>query len=333
MKTPLNDADYKRIEVMVNAETRALPPIDQTITITTRARALGAISSAGAIITLAIVEFVRSFGALALAIGFAWLEFTRVQHGGIALGMASNYAILTGLVVVMANVVHPIYVLRTHVSQSRVTVTRQTARGVLANWYTRIFAPAQLRDVDNTYNPTLSVSAFVLTITTIILAVYDVLSPLIKQLSGVVVLDANGLPIPARPDILLMAEFVMGLGLSIGGVLMLQAVSHELALRSLDFDVRSPEEILSSAKQARQTEIMAIRERIQAEYIIAKEAEMERKRQEKEAQKTVPLANTHTQTSLLGAWALGDHASGVTNGKPIVNGTDVSTEYRMMKKG
>jgi len=268
--TRLTASDLKALEAQIEAEISALPALETTITVSWRAKALGTISAFGAVITLTIVEFIRSFGAIIIAVLFAMLEYERVRHGALALGQVESSAVLIAFAIVCANIIHPIYALRAHARQSDLLVTRQTARGILGNIGNRLFSPSSTRKVDNTHNATLSASAFIITITTIILAVYDVLSPLITQL-------ATGQA--TRPTIILISEFIMGLGLSIGGVLMLQAIAHEIALRAFDFDTRSPQELLAEAHAQRNAQIADIRERVKLAYMTAKIQDEQRKKQ------------------------------------------------------
>jgi len=278
--TRLTASDLKALEAQIEAEISALPPIEANFSVSWRAKALGAIASFGAVITLTIVEFIRSFGAIIIAVLFAMLEYERVRHGALALGQVESSAVLIAFAIVCANIIHPIYALRAHARQSDLLVTRQTARGILGNIGNRLFAPSSTRKVDNTHNATLSASAFIITITTIILAVYDVLSPLITQL-------ATGQA--TRPTIILISEFIMGLGLSIGGVLMLQAIAHEIALRAFDFDTRSPQELLAEAHAQRNAQIADIRERVKLAYMTAKIQDEQRKKQAGTGQAITPV--------------------------------------------
>lgn len=305
-RTRLTASDLKAIELEAQAEISALPPIETTITVSWRSKALGTISAFGAVITLTIVEFIRSFGAVLLAVLFAMLEYERVRHGALALGQVDSSAVLIAFAVVCANIVHPIYVLRAHARQADLYVTRQTVRGMLGNIGNRLFAPSSTRKVDNTHNPTLSASAFIITITTIILAVYDVLSPLITQL-------ATGQA--TKPTIILISEFIMGLGLSIGGVLMLQAIAHEIALRAFDFDTRSPQELMAEARAQRNAQIADIRERVKASYMQAKISDEQRKK----AGAGNGMVKAITPISAIGneGDVLADehnHTNGITNG-------------------
>jgi len=267
--TRLTASDLKALEAQIEAEISALPALETTITVSWRAKALGAIASTGAIVTLAIVEFIRSFGVWLLVIGFAWLEYERVGHGAIALGMEEASASTLALVFVLANLTHPIYVL-SHVHKSELSVTRHTIRGGIEWLKSRFFAKSETRRVDSTFNPTLALSAFLLTMTTIVLALYDVLSPLITQL-------ATGQA--TKPTIILITEFIMGAGMSIAGVLFLQASAHEAGLKALSFDTRSPQELLAEAHAQRNAQIADIRERVKLSYMTAKIQDEQRKKQ------------------------------------------------------
>lgn len=266
--TQLSESDMQRIYTLAQMEIDRLPKIDENTGVSWRAKALATISSAGAVLTLTVVEFIRSFGIWVLIIGFAWLEYERVSHGAKALGMQTESASTLAIVFVLANLIHPIFALA-HIKKADLTVTRHTFRGGLEWLKSRLFDKAHTRNVDNTYNPTLALSALLLTGTTIILALYDVLSPLITSIATQTY---------TKPMIILMTEFIMGAGMSIAGVLFLQASAHEAGLRALSFDTRSPAEIVAQAKADRQAKIDKIYADTQARYMTAKIADMERKR-------------------------------------------------------
>lgn len=299
--TRLSLVEMQRIEELADLEISKLPTLDDTIGTSWRTQMLGAIASLGAVLTLGLTEAVRSFGAPVLALLFGLLEFTRVQAGSEALGIEAGKATLVAIGVVSANVILPIYVLRAHSKQAKLYITRQTARGMLSNMANRLFGkPIQL-EVDTSHNSTLHFSATIITCTTVLLAVYDVLSPLLTELFGTkAILSVLPATTSATPPIILLIELLAGLGLSVGGVLALQSISHEIALRSLDFDTRTPVEIQAEAHAHRQAEIQAIREKSKHDFIVGKLADEARKKADKrgivgsEPIVTTPYAKEYT---------------------------------------
>lgn len=187
--------------------------------------ALESISGAGRVLTLLTAEVIQAGAALIIAAVFAVLEFQRVHHGAVALGQPDGQASLIAFAVVTANVVHPIYALRELRGQQNITVTVGTMRGALTAFWRRIVGQPVSREMTAYHNPTLHVAAAVITWSTVLLAVYDILGPLLAELFSV-----SGLQ---RPAVIAAVELAAGLGLSIAGVFFLQSAAHEIGVRTL----------------------------------------------------------------------------------------------------
>lgn len=183
------------------------------------------ITGAGRVVTLLTAETVQALAALIIAIVFAVLEFQRVQHGAEALGQEEGQAALIAFAVVTANVVHPIYALRELRGQPHLTITVGTLRGSIRAFWRRINGEPVVKEVDSFHNPTLHVAAAVITWATVLLAVYDILGPLMEEL-----FSPDGLQ---RPAPIAVVELLAGLGLSIAGVFFLQSAAHEIGVRTI----------------------------------------------------------------------------------------------------
>jgi hypothetical protein len=262
----LNKTDLEAIE----RETRMIAPPAPTLESLARegyreTRVLNAVldvtSSAGRVVTLFVAEVIQAGAALIIAVVFAILEFFRVQHGAAALGQDAGQAALIAFAVVTANVVHPIYALRQLRGQSQLQIQRMTFRGWLANNWRRIVGKPRIESVDLYYNPTLHLAAAVITWSTVVLAVYDILSPLLTQIfTGNI----------QRPIPIMAMELLMGLGLSIAGVFFLQSAAHELGVRTLTDQPVRLVDVLQQRRAVHDEQIAAIRADVRARYVQAK---------------------------------------------------------------
>lgn len=182
------------------------------------------ISGAGRVLTLIVAEAIQSVAAVLIAIVFGLLELQRVYHGAVALGQDSGSSGLIAFAVVVANVVHPIYSLRGLRGQASLTITHMTARGHLDAFWQRLVGKPSSESVDLYHNPGLHVAASIITWSTIMLAVYDLLAPLLTEF----VTGSFTTPVPIA-----LLKLVMGSTLSIAGVFFLQAAAHEIGVRIL----------------------------------------------------------------------------------------------------
>ncbi len=232
--------------------------------------ALDTIASAGRVVTLLIAELIQSLAALIIAVVFAVLEYFRVMHGAAALGQANEQAALIAVAVVTANLVHPIYSLRQVRGQQQLTIVKMTGAGYLEAFWRRLTGKPITEQVDLYHNPTLHMAAAVITWSTVLLAVYDILSPLLTQLfTGTY----------TRPLPIMLIELVMGLGLSVAGVFFLQSAAHEIGVRTLTDQPKRLTDVLESRRAAHVDRADVIREEVRARFMAAKLAEQERKAQ------------------------------------------------------
>lgn len=262
---------------------------------------LDVIAGAGRVITLLIAETIQSGAALIIGVVFAVLEYWRVFHGAQALGQADQQAALIAVAVVVANVVHPIYRLRQLRGKPYHETRRMTGRGLLAATWARMTGAPVVERRSWDHNPVLDLGALIITLTTVFLAVYDLIAPL---LTSIIQQTAT------KPGLILAVELVMGLGLSLAGVLFLQAAAHEIGVRVITEQPVRVGDILGERRahwdtaraaaverartehQRQQAEhaaaILALRQRITDEYAAGKVADEARKRGE-----NVPFGNTH----------------------------------------
>lgn len=197
--------------------------------------ALSTINGAGRVLTLLTAEIVQALAALIIAIVFAVLEYQRVMHGALALGQPDGQAALIAFAVVTANVVHPIYALRELRGKEQITVTVGTLRGSIRAFWRRINGEPIVKDLDAYHNPTLHIAAAVITWSTVLLAVYDILGPLLHEVfTGEL----------TRPVPIAIVELIAGLGLSIAGVFFLQSAAHEIGVRTITDAPISDEDLL-----------------------------------------------------------------------------------------
>lgn len=270
--TRLNKTDLQAIDMRVLAEAGAAPTIESLRREGFHEdRALNAlidlIGGAGRTLTLLIAELIQAGAALIICVVFALLEYQRVYHGAVALGQADQAAKLIAIAIVAANVVHPIYRLRQLRGQARLQITHQTLRGGLEALWKRLVGKPRADTADLYHNPTLHSAATVITVSTILLAVYDILSPLLNQIfTGTA----------ARPLPILIIEFAMGLCLSVAGVFFLQSAAHEIGVRTLTDQPKRLTAILESRQREYEDKIAVIRERIIDEHMRAKVEDRQR---------------------------------------------------------
>lgn len=230
--------------------------------------ALDWIGSAGRVVTLLTAELIQAGAALAIAGVFAVLEFWRVNNGALALGQPESQAGLIAVAVVVANVVHPIYALRQLRGQKHVTIVKMTLRGYLAAFWRRLAGKPESQAVDLYHNPTLHLAAGVITWSTVILAVYDILGPLLVEVfTGEL----------SRPLGIALMELVMGFGLSIAGVFFLQSAAHEIGVRTLTDQPARLTGLLAERRAEHAARVDVIRDEVRARYMAAKLAEKGRK--------------------------------------------------------
>lgn len=232
--------------------------------------ALDAVRGAGTFSTLLVAELLQSGAVLIIGIVFAILEFSRVYAGAQTLGQHGEQASLIAFAVVTANVVHPIYHLRSVRGQDQQVIRRMTLRGYLMTFWHRVVGKPRDEAVDWTHNSTLGMAAWVITITTVILAILDLLEPILRQL-----FDANVELVDPMPIVVM--KLLVGLGLSLSGVYFLQAAAHEIGVRTLIDQPMRLTDLVVEKQQAYQDKVASLREQITSEHMQAKLADAERK--------------------------------------------------------
>ncbi|MCA0453424.1 MAG: hypothetical protein LCI00_05575 [Chloroflexi bacterium] len=296
-KTRLTATELKAVETQVELEVDQLlgtPPTLESL------KAVGYeeekwlinmlrfIRGAGRASKLVITQILETAAAPIIAILFGLLEFQRVQHGAQALGQSADSAQLVALAVVSANIIHPIYALGTLRGQTSYAVSSPTLRGYLSAFGRRLWGKPTLREVDWQYNPTLHMAAQIITWTTILLAVYDLLEPLITA-----VVTGH----TTKPAVVLVIEFTMGLGLSLAGVLFVQSAAHNLGMVMLSEDPKRLTDLLTEKMNEYDQEKIAIYERVYAANMEAKIADKERQKADKTASEGIE-ANTFPLSSI-----------------------------------
>lgn len=183
---------------------------------------LGSIRSSGDSFVLFVGVLTSAYAPVIIALGASILEWYRVFHGSLALGVSSGQAQLIAFFVVTANFVIPIYQLRQIAELGYIQLRSWTLRGAIGRFLNRIFDVEKVEKKDLYHNPSLTLAANVITITTILLAIYDLLNPILLQL----VLGEYSEPIE-----ILLVKFAIGLGLSFAGVYFLKSASHEIGVK------------------------------------------------------------------------------------------------------
>jgi len=288
--TRLTQADLKAIEARVSLEAGEVPTLEslqaEGYQEDTRLNSLiDFISAAGRTLTLLIAEFLQACAVLIVCALFTILEYQRVLHGALALGQLPEAAQMIAVAIVAANVIHPIYRLRQLRGQEHLQITRVTLRGSLESCWKRLTGKSEVVQVDLYHNSTLHVAASIITWSTVLLAVYDLLSPLLNQIFAGAV---------SRPLPILLMEFLMGLGLSVAGVFFLQSAAHEIGVRTLTDQPKRLTDILQIKQQEYDERVTLIRERVTAEYMTAKVEDQARQKRliqlDKAGEITVPFS-------------------------------------------
>ncbi len=274
-QTRLNQTDLKAIEARVQAEMSMLGPPPTLESVKDEGHrenralnnVLDFISGSGRVMTLIIAETIQSGAALIIGVVFAILEYWRVLHGAEALGQQADQAALIAFAVVTANVVHPIYALRQLRGHDTHDITRMTGRGYAMLFWRKLTGKPSVESVDWSYNPVLDVAAMVITWTTVFLAVYDLIAPILTT-----ILEGTA----SKPGLILVIELLMGFGLSLAGVFFLQAAAHEIGVRTLTDQPARIADIVEQRRAEYNARLVDIRERISADHMAGKIADEQR---------------------------------------------------------
>lgn len=298
----LNKGDLAAITAEVAARVGERPTAEQySSDVTWLQWSLDTINGFGRVMTLLTAEIVQALAALIIAVVFAALEYERVLHGAKALGQQDGQAALIAFAVVTANIVHPIYALREMRGKEHVTVTIGTARGAVTAFWRRIVGQPVTKSLDAYHNPTLHIAAAVITWSTVLLAVYDILGPLLNEVfTGQL----------TRPVPIAIVELIAGLGLSIAGVFFLQSAAHEIGVRTITDAPISAAQQLNKAKADYEARRDAVWREVQARYLDEKA----------KAAPSVPFGNS--------AAIPGENGSIPTNAR--VNGTGGTEKGRLL---
>jgi hypothetical protein len=127
---------------------------------------------------------------------------------------------------------------------------------------------------DLNYNPALDRAAKLITRAVILAALVALLGPVFKShgqsWTGMATLLDNPF---------LLIKVVTGIAFSLAGVLLLQAVAHEVGVRTLDDMSVTPEELLAKLREERRQAEQEIYDRILAEHLERKQASLVERRQ------------------------------------------------------
>lgn len=167
----------------------------------------------------------------------------------------------------LANVVHPIYSLRQHRGQGYTEVRRQTLAGMFEHvWFWLTKAPVTERR-DLNYNPALDRTAKLITRAVILAAWIALLAPVFRSHGQS---WASMATLADNP--FMLVKVTAGVAFSLAGVLLLQAVAHEVGVRTLDDMSATPEELLAKLREERRQAEQTIYDRIHAEHLERKDA-------------------------------------------------------------
>ena len=272
MNTQLTKRDLQAIEAQLDMELGERPTLhsleSQGIRDSATTKAIKFIADTGSIITLMIAEFIQSFAVLIIGVVFAVLEYQRVYAGSQALGQMDDKAALIAFAVVVANVVHPIYSLREHRNNANISITKQTARGMLSAFWGRIIGKPTTKTAEWSHNPVLHIGAMAITWTTILLATYDLIAPLLTS-----IIEGTS----SKPGLIMAMELLAGLGLSVAGVFFLQSASHEIGVRTLTDKRQDVASILAEQQNAYDQRAIELRDRITRQRMQGKIEDAHRK--------------------------------------------------------
>jgi len=138
-------------------------------------------------------------------------------------------------------------------------------------WLTKL-PVTERRDLN--YNPALDRAAKLITRAVILAARIALLAPVFRSHGQSWASMATLFDNP-----FLLIKVVTGIAFSLAGVLLLQAVAHEVGVRTLDDMSVTPEEMLLKLREERRQKEQAIYDRILAEHLERKQALLAERRQ------------------------------------------------------
>ncbi len=276
---------YERVELELGPE----PTISDAAILIPNvelARKRSDIHQRGATRTAILAERLQANGAWVLLIVGSLIEAERVYTGARTLQQSIPASVGLAIFFVLANVVHPIYSLRQHRGQGYTEVHRQTLAGLFEQVWFWLTKPPVTERRDLNYNPALDRAARLITRAVILAAWIALLAPVFKLHGQSWASMAALLDNP-----FLLIQVVTGVAFSLAGVLLLQAVAHEVGVRTLDDMSVTPEELLLKLREERRQAEQTIYDRILAEHLERKQTALaERRQRSTEWQELDPLA-------------------------------------------
>ncbi len=238
------------------------------------ARKRSEIHQRGATRTAILAERLQANGAWVLLMVGSLIEAERVYTGSRTLEQSIPASVGLAIFFVLANVVHPIYSLRQHRGQGYTEVRRQTLAGLFEHAWFWLTKPPVVERRDLNYNPALDRAARLITRAVILAAWIALLAPIFQthgqSWASVATLADNPF---------LLIKVAAGVAFSIAGVLLLQAVAHEVGVRTLHDMSMTPEELLAKLREERRQAEQEIYDRIHAEHLERKQAVLAERRQ------------------------------------------------------
>lgn len=281
--TVLSPSDRKKLEQEIMQEVKARLGDRPTLATVKKEMnddrflrgAINAVHGLGRFTGVLMREGISAVGALALLVGFAVLEAERIYTGMMQLDQAQSAAIILAGGLVLANITLPIYRLRRQRTGDHFVVQRWTVRSQIEALGQRIFGKATQAELDINHNSTLRIAEIVVLLATLFLAFYAVMGGTMQQYADLPWYMAIVQSVGGTFD-----EFVpvvIGLAVSIGGVFMLQSVSHEVAVRAIEERPEQEQEVLKDRQLTYADEVAAIRGELTDRYMAAKVADKRRK--------------------------------------------------------
>ncbi len=264
---------YERVDLELGPD----PTVEDAVVLIPNvelARKRSDIHQRGATRTAILAERLQANGAWVLLIVGSLIEAERVFTGARTLEQSIPASVGLAIFFVLANVVHPIYSLRQHRGQGYTEVRRQTLAGLFEHvwfWLTKL-PVTERRDLN--YNPALDRAAKLITRAVILAACIALLGPVFKAYGQSWASMAALFDNP-----FLLIKVVTGIAFSLAGVLLLQAVAHEVGVRTLGDISVTPEELLLKLREERRQAEQEIYDRILAEHLEGKQAALAERRQ------------------------------------------------------
>lgn len=222
------------------------------------------IEGLGAVVTTLVGEFLQAFGVILLAVGFVVLEVWRVYAGAKSIGQTETASVILAIALVGANLIHPIYTLRAHKAAGKVTRIRRTGRYIVNRLKGALIDEGgEVVEYDEDFNALLGIAALLVTVGTLGFAIIDLL-----PFEGVSSWSEFGgkFATPLDAVVVIVGVFVSG-----GGVFFLQAVAHEIGVRTLSDRGQTSQERLDAARTEYRQRRAEILDEVTRDYILRME--------------------------------------------------------------